>query len=503
MDEDFYFNATLNENEIEEISFVNETIENETVDVISLSSASDSEVVFIDEVENEVIPLRRTNFSINQDVESTSDNTNNNLTDDNNTAIFNNVDNNNINNTSINSNSEDDNCIICTEPYYSTGDHQLSCLKCGHIFGKNCIIQWLHQNTGRNRCCPQCKKPAKKTDVIKIFARSLKPIDNDEKLNMERKILYLEKKLKAAEIEKNKIQINCEMLVKENNELKLRLMNNFNKVVDYNKPIPSNFKQEKPISNFQVAHLKDIKIDAANSRYLCYMSLTDSLLSSIENTNRSNVFNENYGIQKTSIENEAKEFIYIHKRQLKGMVANQYDGSLLTISLDNTLKITSMITKSIFCSVDLPDCPHSIEISPTNNSIYVGIRNGKILTYDKRHMVQPVVTISSASNGSFKSPVVSMSRIEYKDLGTKHEALLAIELDSCWVNKFNEGVISENFTSWNLPFEGRSMSCDFDEKSGYSLISFRPSTVHPTITHYASLFQIIWVFKLFNCFFLT
>jgi hypothetical protein len=34
-------------------------------------------------------------------------------------------------------------CLICTEPCFATGTHRIVSLQCGHLFGKNCIENWL------------------------------------------------------------------------------------------------------------------------------------------------------------------------------------------------------------------------------------------------------------------------------------------------------------------------------------------------------------------------
>ena len=36
-------------------------------------------------------------------------------------------------------------CTICLEPWTNTGYHRLCCLKCGHLYGKSCIVRWVKQ----------------------------------------------------------------------------------------------------------------------------------------------------------------------------------------------------------------------------------------------------------------------------------------------------------------------------------------------------------------------
>jgi Ring finger domain len=43
-------------------------------------------------------------------------------------------------------------CTICLEPWNSTGDHRICYFKCGHLFGRRCIVLWLRASPR----CPQC-----------------------------------------------------------------------------------------------------------------------------------------------------------------------------------------------------------------------------------------------------------------------------------------------------------------------------------------------------------
>lgn len=65
-------------------------------------------------------------------------------------------------------NDEGEKCPICHDIFLSDGDHQFSSLKCGHVFGLNCIRLWLLQNK-ENQFCPICHQSADKNDIRKLF----------------------------------------------------------------------------------------------------------------------------------------------------------------------------------------------------------------------------------------------------------------------------------------------------------------------------------------------
>ncbi|EDW94492.1 putative RING-H2 finger protein ATL21A [Drosophila yakuba] len=64
---------------------------------------------------------------------------------------------------------EDISCPICLSPWTSHGRHRVVSLRCGHLFGNNCIrtaIRRFHR-------CPICRRRALHADVRRIFSRRL------------------------------------------------------------------------------------------------------------------------------------------------------------------------------------------------------------------------------------------------------------------------------------------------------------------------------------------
>ncbi|VEL21013.1 unnamed protein product [Protopolystoma xenopodis] len=68
---------------------------------------------------------------------------------------------------------DSESCPICFEPWTSSGIHRLCCLKCGHLFGFECISKWLKAQ-GKVGKCPQCNSKAVKYDIRFLFCRNLK-----------------------------------------------------------------------------------------------------------------------------------------------------------------------------------------------------------------------------------------------------------------------------------------------------------------------------------------
>lgn len=373
-------------------------------------------------------------------------------------------------------------CVICTELWTNSDEHHVVALRCGHLFGKKCIESWLTQF--KNHRCPQCNKPAKRRDIVKIYARNLKPLDTSERDQANAKAKMWEDKAKGFEQEYQKCDAKCKMLQKEVDRLKLQLMNSAlgqNSCINLN----SNISGHKSTTTFpSISHLKSFEVKEGGCRLHSYCRLIEALAVSIPNPSHTNSLFPKFGVKKVPLDSSKTESLFIHSKQIKDMTINQYDGTLLTVSLDKTLKISSLISKSVISTINLDIEPWSIHICPIRSELfYVGLRNGQVLLYDKRMSNQQVTSFSTTS----KSPVVSLSTIQYDSLeGGKHTGIMSLQLDSCSIYTFDDGNPANNNRTFKMPIEGKFVSSHFDKTSGLSLISCRPSQKHSKVTHYVS-----------------
>ena len=63
-------------------------------------------------------------------------------------------------------------CSLCGEPMGSSGDHQICCLACGHVYGFKCINKLFETNC----FCPQCHKRIQYKDIQLLFWNNTTPI---------------------------------------------------------------------------------------------------------------------------------------------------------------------------------------------------------------------------------------------------------------------------------------------------------------------------------------
>lgn len=112
-------------------------------------------------------------------------------------------------------------CPICLDMWTSEGDHRLCSLKCGHLFGKSCIFNWLVKQ--KKKCCPQCNKDASSYDIRELFATKLIAMDCSEKTRLEREIEAVREEKRKVEVELAKSRLYAENFKLEVNKLQTEL----------------------------------------------------------------------------------------------------------------------------------------------------------------------------------------------------------------------------------------------------------------------------------------
>ena len=114
---------------------------------------------------------------------------------------------------------EDDNlnpCAICFEPIANVGDHRLVALKCGHLFGDNCIRKWIKAQ----KKCPQCNCKAIPSQIRYIYSKNLVVRESEENDKLKRTLAKLEADLTRCKGEKIKLHVDYECLLIEHETLK-------------------------------------------------------------------------------------------------------------------------------------------------------------------------------------------------------------------------------------------------------------------------------------------
>ncbi|KAB5538986.1 hypothetical protein DKX38_016519 [Salix brachista] len=109
------------------------------------------------------------------------------------------------------------NCAICMEPWRSEGDHQVSCLPCGHLYGFSCISKWLQRPVPTTKC-PQCNAKCKFKDIRKLYTTPVVVVDE----GLQKKVESLQDEIGSLKTEKSDLlDIQDNLLEIQDNLLKL------------------------------------------------------------------------------------------------------------------------------------------------------------------------------------------------------------------------------------------------------------------------------------------
>ncbi|XP_014444927.1 E3 ubiquitin-protein ligase RFWD3 [Tupaia chinensis] len=380
---------------------------------------------------------------------------------------------------------EADTCTICLEQWTNAGDHRLSALRCGHLFGYRCISKWLK---GQARKCPQCNKKAKHNDIVVLYARTLRALDTTEQERMKSAMQKEQTLRRQAELESAQCRLQLQVLTDECTRLHSRVQDLQKLIVQHRDQIlqqtggsPTHILNCLPPSQRQHRyHLqKTFPVSqTGNCRIMAYCDSLSCLVVSQPSPEAS--FLPGFGVKMLSTANmKSSQYIPMHGKQIRGLAfSSRSKGLLLSASLDNTVKLTSLETNTVVQTYNAGrpvwSCCWCLD---ENNYIYAGLANGSILVYDLRNTschVQELVPQKA------RCPLVSLSYIPRAASPTfPCGGLLAGTLEgaSFWELKMG-------FSHWPhvLPLEpGGCVDFQTESSTRHCLVTYRPDKNHNTI----------------------
>lgn len=282
-----------------------------------------------------------------------------------------------------NDSDDDQRCSICLEIWSNAGDHRLCSLRCGHLFGLNCIEQWFSiAPNAAARKCPECNTKASRKDIRVLYAKSyLKCIDTSEieKLKSELKEMTGKKDYAEKEVKHYK----SKEIVYEQRIESLSL-----KISELEKTIKT-MTSEKNL-NLQCNNiiLKSEKIfDICNNdacRVMAYNPWNNILIAS-SGKSLSKIMMDTLSIGLSC---------NIHNDSVRDMAfQEQHPSCLLSVGLDSKIILTdirnSLLIHNYQEATKLWSCCWS---NYRTHTFYVGGAKGNISEYDIRNLHQSVGT---------------------------------------------------------------------------------------------------------------
>ncbi|KAA0724164.1 E3 ubiquitin-protein ligase RFWD3 [Triplophysa tibetana] len=375
---------------------------------------------------------------------------------------------------------EGETCSICFEPWTTAGNHRLAALRCGHLFGHECIKRWLVEGNK----CPQCNKKAKRDHIIFLYARRLKALDNTESVQLKKSLENEQRLRRLGEVEAAQYRLQLQTVRDENTRLRkdIEELRRLRAQVAFSSSqgaaLSLSQRQESSSSGHYVFSKAVLVSQAGGCRVLSHCERLGCLLASQPSPQAA--FIPGYGVKKISTVNlKPSQYIPIHSKQIRGLAfSQQHDSLLLSAALDNTIKLTSLMANTVVQTYNTGKPVWSCcWCHDNNNYIYAGLSNGSVLVYDTRDtstFVQELAPLRSSC------PVVSLSYIPRAASSSfPCGGLIAGTLEGGCFWEHKEGNV---YMPHILPLEsGNCTDIQVEPNSRHCLITYRPGRSNPAL----------------------
>ncbi|XP_006020247.1 E3 ubiquitin-protein ligase RFWD3 isoform X1 [Alligator sinensis] len=378
---------------------------------------------------------------------------------------------------------EGDICTICFEQWSNAGEHRLSALRCGHLFGYTCIDRWLKGQAGK---CPQCNKKAKRSDIVLLYARTLKALDTSEQERMKSSLEKEQVLRRQAELESAQSRLQLQVLTDECSKLRKQVQELKALMAQHNTSasqqpgssrsylpgtLPSSQSQHK--YHFEKAFLVS---RSGSCRVMAYCDSLSCLV--VSQPSPQSTLIPGCGVKMMSAANlRSSQYIPIHSKQIRGLAfSNRTHGLLLSASLDHTLRLTSLTTNTVVQTYDAGrpvwSCCWCLD---DTNYIYAGLVNGSILVYDLRDTRSHVQELVPQK---YRCPMVSLSYLpRMASASLPYGGVIAGTLEGAcfWEQKDNN-----SYRPHHLPVEpGGCIDIQTEINTRHCLATYRPNKNNP------------------------
>ncbi|KAM3609835.1 uncharacterized protein V6R79_020946 [Siganus canaliculatus] len=391
-----------------------------------------------------------------------------------------------------------DTCTICFEAWTTAGEHRLAALRCGHLFGYTCIARWLKAQ-GAAAKCPQCNKKAKRSDVVLLYAPRLRALDNTEQESLKKSLEQEQSLRRKAELESAEYKLKLQVVTNKYGQAQQELQELRALMVQAGRSsLPSSSSSASSSASSSSSSLllgaphrpdgcrpgqysfsKAVLVSqAGGSRVLSYCETLSCLLASQPSPHTTLV--PGCGVKKVSVVNmKACQYVPIHSKQIRGLSFNrQNDSLLLSAALDNTIKLTSLLTNTVVQTYNAGkpvwSCCWSLD---NNNYVYAGLSNGSVLVYDTRDTSTHVQELQPLRS---RCPVASLCYVPRAASSSfPCGGLIAGSLEGgCFWEQVNETTYRPHV----LPLEAAGCTdIQVETESRHCLVTYRPGRSNPAL----------------------
>jgi len=363
-------------------------------------------------------------------------------------------------------------CSICLDTLTNTGSHKPACLKCGHIFGENCLQRWIKVGCNRDaRRCPTCNTKASLKDIRVLYTKNLVAVDTAEITALELKVEQENRAKNLMHLEAERWKVKATYL--DNEVKRLKTMVNFE-------------LQNKPSTSGSTTVRQCIKkINICKNLGCRVMAFNKNNMMMVVSQHSDTTLFKSHVIRKMNgaILEPSKECIFAHKKQIRDMAFHPIEHNVLaSVSLDKTINLTDLSVNTVVASIDVPEPLWSCCWAGDNTNVLVaGGQMGSVYYIDRRFMklfnteqirkpgcvsLNPLPPSSSRSfinGGFFKTRMDFLSVLE-QEPGQQHNVYREVE----------------------LPLKGLWTCSYYDSQSNLLLSSAKPCGPNKSVRHIVS-----------------
>lgn len=381
---------------------------------------------------------------------------------------------------------ESDVCPICFEAWTTAGAHRPATLRCGHLFGNNCIQRWL-KGQGPSAKCPQCNKKAKRSDIVVLYCLKVRALDNSEQESLKKSLEEEQSLRRKAELESAQYKLKLQVVTSKYGQAQQELQELRALMTKGGRSIASSSSTSSSLLTASQMGSKTSQYSFSNAvlmsqaggcRVLSYCEPLSCLLASQPSPHSTLV--PGFGVKKVSMVNmKSSQYVHIHSKQIRGLSFNrQNDSLLLSAALDNTVKLTSLLTNTVVQTYNAGkpvwSCCWCLDNS---NYIYAGLSHGSVLIYDTRDTSTHVQELRPLRS---RCPVASLCYIPRATSSSfPCGGLITGSLEGgCFWEQVNETTYRPHL----LPLEtARCVDIQVETESRHCLVTYRPGRSNPSL----------------------
>ncbi|XP_066389140.1 uncharacterized protein [Miscanthus floridulus] len=316
-------------------------------------------------------------------------------------------------------------CPICMVAWTADGAHRVSCIPCGHVYGRHCLEMWLVQCGKKKAPCPQCGKRYTQNNIINLYVPEIAVPSND----LEKQVLSLREKNESLEKQQAKLLEEIkeykriimlqQNIIYESSSKRQKMAEQSSDGMPGAEPIASLTKNIDHSNLSSFALQNEFLVDGARVMGI------DASSQIIFTSGRAHGVGAEHILTKISMfHRHGMEKIYLppDTKAIRDICVLP-GGDVVFASLGRKLSLFSVATNNVVLQYDLPAPGWSCSGDyPTSTHIYAGLQNGMLLVFDIRQTstplyssmglsTHPVHTIHCAVDDSGSRKVFSASSI--------------------------------------------------------------------------------------------